>query len=309
MTDDTRDLTGARWSSAVRCARRAVYEHQRAPRGEYPRRLKDYFLRGQVWDAHMGAMIADEYAADGVSVEVQVTVPWPHEDPFGTGHADVLVNRTTIKEVTTHADNKVQRIKCLQGAGYALEHPTAIAADLITIDPNTGRWTEVPIDVEALKPEVDAIQGAVYAGIHFGVLPERVGADPDDAACYGCPFKAHCWHDWQTPPDEVISGRAQAALDRYLQAKARVDAMSEVVKLREGEAREAKADLMALVPLGRKVMVGDRPVNRVRVSGHRSLSLADAEAAGHSLPDNLKPFLRESEDYEQVYISKPRGTT
>jgi hypothetical protein len=182
--------------------------------------------------------------------------------------------------------------KALQVAGYAL-NDACDAALVVSVDPSTGDRRDYPIDLGGLEPTVRRIEGIVVEGIRSGDLPCRTCKHPNDGPAQWCPYVAPCFADWERPLiDEVIGADENA---RRL-----ADATDEVGRLRAElhraeELRDVLRDeLRPFVPAGETVAAGMVDVRR-SVSTLRSLSLGQAEKAGHKLPPVFEEFVSVSE--------------
>lgn len=279
-------LEGARWSTAVRCPRAAVYEAQDAPRREWTVEEQRFFRRGAAW----GKLIADDVCAElrdqGRRPRREVEVPWPAADPVGVGHADIYIpHQREIVECFSTADGGVQAQKTLQAAGYCLNHPRAESASLISVDTHTGEDHVYPINVEALRPRVEEIQAAVVSGIRGGELPARTCQTPIDGA--RCPFRDHCFADWEWPPiDELLGGRdllRQLADESDLLGEIRDQERSQKAVVEQTRDRVARLALPDPETPGRVEVAADGVSVTISTSIGESFSLADARKAGHDL--------------------------
>jgi hypothetical protein len=300
-TDENRTLTGARWSSVTRtgCARVGVYGHQHAPIDELPDRrreeLRRYFTRGKLLEEWA---ISEDLASGALSdrIERQVEIPWPLradlDEPIGTGHADVYdpVERGIVEYVSTAGaalpDGKVE-----QAAGYALNHPGAEAAVVVSIDPHTLERREYPIDLSGVEPRVRDLEDAVVAGV-AGDLPARVCGAPSDGYHRGCPFVSHCFDGWQPTPLDQLVGLDQD-LEALADAEDDVAAAKEVLERASERREEIRAKLRPVLIAGEEYK-GAKARIRVKRSVwvlNGGLSMSDAAKAGHELPADLRAFV------------------
>ena len=301
-------LTGPRWSSAVMCPRKAVYEAQNAPRRDpTPTELRR-FRRGQVWEEAVVQDVVAELKEQGRRPRRQETVQWPIADPVGTGHMDCYIpSEKTVLEVVSNAGGTLPAYKALQVAGYALNHPNAEKAYVLSVDTHTGDDPAYPIDLDALEPRIRDIEEQVVSGIRSGEPPCRVCRTPADGPAQMCAFVEHCFQGWEWPPLAELLTKA-SEMEALADAE---DLVSERRKAlaRASEARDAlRETLRPLIPVeetvdqktGRpkKVAEGEAAGVRIRRSifSKTTLSLADAQKCGVSVPDVLEPFVKTHEE-------------
>lgn len=303
MSEDTRDLRGARWSTAVRCARAAVYQGTGAPRAEPSQKMLGYFLRGDVFGKYAAReLVIPYYRAQGRRPKAEAEVPWPPEDPIAICHPDIIVpHEKRVIEVYSNTGLEVLHHKCLQGAGCALALGYR-EVEVLVIDPNTSEYITRPVDLDALEPEVRQLWDAVYAGVVFGQVPERVCRTPWDSMAFGCPFVAHCFQDWEEPPGPTLKDiNAVAALasvrNRLSEARKDVERLAEEERLQR-ERLPIEPDVWHLA--------GNVEVKRQIRKGRRTLSLSDMKAAGVELPPHVQEWIKEGDPYEVWYIREAK---
>lgn len=307
---DERQLTGARWSTITRtgCARAGVYGYQHAPQDELREsrreQLERYFERGKMIEEWA---VAKDLASGALSAETkrQAAIPWPLRAPVGTGHADAYdpAERGIVEYVSTD-QAALSEGKVLQAAGYALNHPEAVQAVVVSIDPHTLVRRDYPIDLEGVAPRVRDLEDAIVAGI-AGDMPDRVCAQPSDGYHRGCPFVGVCFEGWEpTPLDQLIG------LDEKLE---RLADLTDQAKDAEQHAERVKAERDALRDELRPLLVAGEAyrASEARILVKRSawvqtggFSLSDARKAGHTLPAELEAFVSPPSERERWTITR-----
>lgn len=291
---DTRDLTGPRWSSAVMCPRKAFYEAVEAPRRQWTDVELQRFRRGQVWEEAVVSDVVDGFRRQGRRPRRQETVAWPAEDPIGTGHIDAYIpSEHTVIEVVSNAGGHLPEYKVLQAAGYALNHPNADKAFVLSVDTHTGSDPVYPIDLSGVEPRVREIEAAVVTGVQTGDAPCRVCRTPFDGPAQMCPFVEHCFQDWTFPPLEELLADPKE-LEQLADAEDTVSDARKALKEAEEKRDALRDELRPLVPANAESLAGGITVRRT-VFDSTSFSLADARKAGHSLPRKLRAFEKTSE--------------
>jgi hypothetical protein len=287
-------LTGPRWSSAVMCPRKAFYEAVDAPRREWLPHELQRMRRGQVWEEAVVADVVDGFRRQGRRPRRQETVAWPAADPIGTGHMDCYIpsERSAI-EVVSNAGGQLPDYKCLQVAGYALNHPNADQAFVLSVDTHTGDDPVYPIDLSGLEPRVREIEDTVYEGVKTGVPPERTCRTPFDGPAQFCPFVEHCFADWTFPPLEELLADPKE-LEQLADAEDDVSDARQTLKDAEEKRNDIRSRLRPLVPANAESIAGGITVKRT-VSPRTLFSLSDARKAGHDLPEPLQAFVKTSD--------------
>lgn len=301
------DLTGPRWSSAVMCPRKAVYEAQDAPRRDWTEQELRRFRRGQVWEEAVVRDVVDEFRAQGRRPRRQETVAWPAAHPVGTGHIDCFIpSENAVIEVVSNAGGQLPEYKALQAAGYALNHPRADKAFVLSVDTHTGDDPTYPIDLSSLEPRIRAIEDQVVTGVQSGTPPERVCRTPADGPAQFCPFVDHCFADWEWPPlEELLTDAAE--LDALADAEDLVGDRRAQLKKAEAARDELRDRLRPVLRLeeyedpktgetkqAAEGMAGGVSVRR-SVFSKTTFSLADAHKCGVNLPKRFDPFVKKSD--------------
>jgi hypothetical protein len=290
-------LTGPRASTLSRgCARQAYYEAIDAPRRPHTAQEERWFRRGHAVSNALRNEIVDELRADHQAPRRELEIPWPAKDPIGVGHADLYVPRDhRIVEITSTAGADLDAHKARQAAFYALEHPRAEEAMVISVDPSTFEDRAYPINPEAYEAEIRNLQQQLISGLRTGEPPARACQTPLDAIGYLCPFASTCFgDDWEWPvldqalDPEVIDQVAElAGWDAIVR--------DERAQLKASEAGRAvtREWLAPRLPVDEEILVGDHRVKRT-VSEVERFSLADCRKAGFELPEQLEAFVSKS---------------
>lgn len=293
MSTSSQDLvlTGPRLSSAVRCPRMAVYQGLEVEGRAHTQEELRRFQRGHALADVAKVQIAEDLAAQGRDVELEVEIPWG--DGY-VGHADVRIpDEGSIVEITTTKDADLPEHKPLQAAAYAIETGSPAAA-VLSIDPSTGEERVYPINIDAFRDRWDDIKGQVVAGVRDGVLPDRVCRHPMDGPAVFCPFAGrdgHCFQDWAPTVEHVDAAGAFQALadieDEIAQAAAK-DTLEEL-KVRRDDIR---AEVLAYVEAGAgEHIAGGVSVKVTDVAEGEGFSLAQMRKAGFDLPTELEAFV------------------
>lgn len=316
-------LTGIRWSDAVICPRRAVYQGLNIPAEPYSEETLGYFRRGRI----LGRVIAEELAERLVEQgrpagKAEVEVPWPAANPIATGHADYYIpDETTIVENVSNADCHLPPHKAVQAAGYAINHPTATAALVRSVDPSSYREVGHPIDFEGLRPMVEAIQAEVVAGVKDGVIPDRFRPlrrdletgelgfgdeveSPMSQPCRDCPFRRECWKSWEPYPVGKLPEKYDADLERLAELEDKLGRVKKGLKSETDERDALRDKLEGMMVEGGRYRGGDVEVRWTEVAPRRSFRLGDYETAGHELPEDAKPFVSEGGGYRRWTVKR-----
>lgn len=307
MTTDVANLTGPRWSQAVRCTRAAAYQALGVEGLPYSEDTLRRFMRG----THVGRAMADtvvaEMASQGRTALTEVECYWPPDDPIGVGHADLyLPDESTVDEVYSTTDTTFPRMKALQVVGYCIALG-ATEAKVLVVNPNTYECRVYPVNVEALRSEVEGLMAEVATAVRDGVIPERLNGDPKanpgSFDCQDCPFRMTCWEGWEPPPAGSLPGCEDdlvrlVDLEREIKRTPRGDHVLEM----EAERDAIRERLRGLMEPGVDYYEAGIRVRRTEVNGRRSFSFSAAEAAGFALPADLLPFISEGKPSDRWLI-------
>lgn len=303
--DDDRDMTGARWSSAVVCPRKAVYEHYEAPEDEHDDpRVHGWRLRGNLIAQAVKRQVIDMLKAEGRRPQFEVEIPWGRPQ-VGVGHADFYTpHRRTITELYTSAGCEIHPRKVLQLVGYVINHPRAEAGELLIVDPSTGEDRTVPVDIETHRPEVERIIDVVSAGVHDGVLPDRVCKHPGDGPTMFCNRVNHCFQDWVETPLDRVGREFEQLADELLEIKERARIDKANAAQYAARAKEIQGVLKEVIPAdGVARAIGTVKVQRTLVPGYWKVSLADMRKAGVEVPELIEPFMKQTADSERWTVN------
>lgn len=308
-----RTLTGVRWSSAVICARRAVYEGLGVEREEWSAQMLAIFRRGRFIGAAIAADIEADLLDQGRPAGVaEREVPWPVAAPIGVGHADYLiVDERRIIEVVSSAGCELPRHKAIQAAGYAVNDPDADEATVLSIDPGSYVERPYPLDIDGLIDDVLELEQMIVAGIRDGEIPRRAlrpnGHEevegPTEHPCFACPFKRTCWATWEPWPTVNLPETMGPKLVRLAELEDHL-ARHKKSPDEEAERAELRAQVRARMTEGVDYTAGGIKVRFVEVAPSRRFSLTDAEKAGHTLPQTLEAFVTESGGYDRWTVRR-----
>lgn len=302
MATVERTITGARWSSAVRCARRAVYDHQDAPKSEPSEQQRRWWRRGKAVEAAIRGEIFAELRADGRRPRAEEEIPWPATDPVGVGHADAWIpSERMIIEIKSNGEAGLTREAALQTAGYAI-NKRADQAVVISVDSNTFEERHYPISLDGLADEVHEIENRVAHGCRTGSLPERACRHPNDTPAFFCPYVEHCFQDWQRPEPDVLLLDEEARVLAELEDDVRQ--ARDAVKAAERSRDEQRAALRPYLDPGQEVETASVRVRVSAIEPRRSLSLADMTKAGVAVPEHLEPFVKAGEPSERWTVRR-----
>ncbi len=252
-----------------------------------------YLSRGQLFGLYVAQQYEAKYGRKNVLREVEI--PWPLDDPIGTGHADVLViPERLIVEVfsTVTVGGASVKPKVEQAKQYVRFSPDADAGAVHVVNPaDLTRERAFPVILtDEDTARIDAKVLDVRAAIAGGPLPERVCQKPGDAIGRFCPFADTCFEDWQEPPVIEI-GPEHAALARMAYD---VDRACRASKDAEKQYGEQKKELLAIlaekVPAGTDVTCGQVKMRRSEVAGRTTYAIDLAIEAGVVDADTLEPF-------------------
>lgn len=296
-------LTGARASSAAICPRRAVYEHHDAPREESTEQMKGWFRRGHAWARVVREAIVEGLHEEGRRPRIEEVIPWPARDPIGEGHADLYIpHEQRIIEVVSNAGATLPSHKPLQAGLYIRNHPRATCGDVLAVDTHTGEERIYPVEMAGLAEELDKIESQVLAGIRDGEIPPRVGDAPWSGPCAMCAFSRHCWDGWERPDPEALPEFA-ADLARLADLEDAIAAMKAGESIM-AEREEVRARLRGHIVAGHEYESGGIRVKRTEVAGSETFSLKAMRDAGHTLPEDLAPFVNRGRGSERWTVKR-----
>lgn len=303
MAIDTRNLSGARASSAVRCIARA--EHEALGTIGDPEAqawLQKHFKRGvNVGKAWASGMVASE---DHNDFELEAEIPWG----LGwTGHADLLDHRNHVVWEAYHAAGGAFREeKALQAAFYADEKGPDWKAFLAVIDTTDVSDEEgfavqpYEINVDGLRERVRGIKARVVAAVEAGAvnMDDRVGDSPHHAECRSCPFSAVCHAGYVAPiPEDILGLESTFEELRITESDLHhSEAKTRLIKERRDGLRDQVREYL---PAGQPVACGGTIIRRTEVAGRVTFKISDARKAGFQLPDELVPFVSEGKPSER----------
>lgn len=300
-------LAGPRWSSAVVCSRRAVYEGLGLPREPYSPELLAIFRRGRFIGEAIARDLSASLAEQGRPVgQPEREVPWPARDPIGVGHADYYVpDEAKIVEVVSAANGDLPAHKPLQAAGYALNDPEAQAAVVLVVEPSSFREQAHPVDLDGLADAVAAIEEAVLRGVRDGVLPERPAhvEHPGMRPCFDCPYRRECWKTWEPFPVGQLPERLHEELVELAELEDEISRSKKIAHLEERRA-EIRETLKGLMIEGGVYRGGGITVKWTAVAPRRVFRLADFEKTGHELPPDAAEFVSESGGYDRWTVKR-----
>jgi hypothetical protein len=299
------DLTGPRWSSAVICPRRAVYDAQEAPRDPMPERIEGARWRGQVIGKAVAAEIVARWRAQGRRPRVEVEVPWPSNDPVGIGHMDVwLPSEKRVVEIKTQAACELTAPAALQAAGYALNYKAARHAAVVVVDPVSGLDREYPIHVAGLARKVAEIEQQVVAGVREGELPERVCRTPADGPALICPYVTWCFADFQV--EHVPAPEMGAAFQRLAEIERMMKFSKHETETLASEREQLRAELRPHLELGVDHVAGGYRVRVIEIPEIERFSLTDYRKAGYEADERMASFVKTQKASERWYLAEIR---
>lgn len=305
MSIDTRNLRGARASSAVRCIAKAEHEALGTSRDDENQAwLEKHFRRGvnvgRAWAA--GFKAQHQYPSE---VELEAEIPWGLS---WVGHADAVdFEHKMVYEVYHAAGGEFREAKALQAALYADSLGPEFGAELQVIDSTNVSDEEgfavqpYEINVDGLRDRVRDIKDRVVAAVQDGsVNPnDRVGDSPHHSECFSCPFRSHCWDGWQPPqPDEVVG--LEDLVEQYRIVDGDLAGASQKKASLERQRDELRDAIRPYTRVGIPLDAGTGiTIRRTEVAGRISVKLGDFRKAGYQIPSELEPFVSESKPSER----------
>lgn len=313
LAGDRPDLVGARWSSAVRCIARAEYQAL-GIQGDDDATffLTEAFARG-VNAADNWVQARKRYhEAIGDKFYTEVEIPW---GPLGrwTGHADAVIispgseHPKLVVECYHSSKGEFREEKALQVAFYAHKlsesEPRGSAPyEAMLVALNTGalgdegfETTPYAVDVQGLLPRVREIEAKIalaYAEEMVN-LDDRVGDGPHHSECKSCPFREHCWADYEPPSIEENAAMADV-LDRLILAQSNAAHLRAASDEAADLVRALKDQVRPFTVPGKPVQAGGIMVSRTLTAPRKSFRVTDYLKAGHHLTPTMLDFARES---------------
>lgn len=302
-------LTGARWSSAVRCPAKAEHEALNSPREEnQPAWLDRAFSRG----FHVGEAWAMIQASRLENAERELEVPWGPPEFGWRGHVDLAdMNERVVYEAYHSKQHDFREEKALQAAGYAISlgadwRAVLVAIDATDVDADGGFAIKpYPVEVDGLRERVLDIQARVVTAAALGEYnpADRISDTPNHAECKACPFSHICHAGYVPPAPEEIVGLE----DKFEELRItdsdlhHAEARIKDIKGRQKGLREQVREY--LTP-GIPVTSGDTTVIVREVSGRTTFSVTDYTKAGNQIPDSLLPFVKHGKGHERWDVTK-----
>lgn len=285
-----------RWSSAVNCPRKAVYEAQGAPRREPWQKELNINFRGHSVERDVIDLIAQANCETcrsvvdqglrslnhpGCYLERQPKIKWPG----GYLHPDavILEPRTPI-EILSSVNLKPELVdrKKRQLAGQIFyDHEAGDMGLLIIANPATMDMEQIPfhLDHEWIT-RVLAVTDEALTALETGTLPERVCEKPADAIGHFCPFEEHCFEGWEPEPlPEINTSQAAALVGQwYSIRKTERTYESHIKQLRRGRS-DVEAELAAMPEFAQpgEYLVGGVKLRREDRRGTRTFNFDRAE--------------------------------
>jgi hypothetical protein len=309
MSIDTRNLTGARASSAVRCITKAQHEALGTPRDdEATQWLEKHFRRG----VNVGRAWANSAAALIPGAILEAEVRWGPPEYGWVGHVDLLdPTNKRIYEAYHAAGGAFREEKALQAAFYADEFGPEWTAELAVIDTtdvsDEDGFAVQPyeINVDGLRDRVRDIKHRVITAVEAGAWnpADRVSDTPHHSECRSCPFSATCHAGWQPPAPQDIPGLEDKfeALRITESDLHHAEAQAKTVKQRRDLQREA---IREFLEPGIPATSGDTTITVTEVKGRTSVKLGDFTKAGHQIPDELAPYVTIGKGHERWDVTK-----
>lgn len=279
-----------RASSAVDCARKAVYEHRGAPAREFTDRERRILFRGKQMGKDYALMMAAKYGADDVQAERKV--PWPDPEGPWVGHMDVYImsQHLPIEVLSSQAGMAQIERKMLQVALYTVfDADAGDRARVVLLNPVDYSEDRLDFTVDAeWRARVATVVSSVQEALAAGSLPERVCRKPSDAIGHFCRVADTCFEGWEPPePAHIVSDpdvrRLAAALWSAKETERIARKELETIK---GNREQVQADLAALLEPGEYV-VGPLKVKRTHIETAPRPNAAKIRAAKFPLPDEF----------------------
>lgn len=321
MSIDTRNLRGARASSAVICAARAEYEGLGFDRtDETPAYLERAFARGKKVGVLWARILRDDLIATGrdpAELIVEDECPWGPPEYGYVGHADLTDYGEKIVHEIYHAKGGAYREhKGWQAAWYAISKGPEWRAQVDVIDTTKDELESddegfsiqsYDVNPAGLRQHILELQARVVTAVALGEVnpADKVSQSPHHAECRSCAFMSTCHAGWRpTPPDEVPGLEADFDALRILQADlAGAEAkVSEIKRMRDEKRDGVREYLQPGVP----VLSGDTVIKVIEVKGRTTVSLTDYQKAGHEIPAELEAFVKHGKPSERWFVDQAK---
>lgn len=297
-------LEGSRWSSAVICPRRTLYEYHHEPSDKVPKELEGLFWRGKV----LGNAYQEKFAEENPGWVVEMDAPWGNfkGEPIGVAHAD-LGNVTLQKNIEVKtAVRGVQRHAYLQAAGQAVFLGFE-RAELHVIDVASGNTDIIPVNVEAFRDEVEVIVQDITDSLEHNTVLPRVCDTPGDWRARGCMHRTRCFAGWLGDVDisEEVEQTVHLDEEETLQQLKALDMEIKDAKKHlenlHGSRDFLREKIRPTLATGVWIPFGDGEwqVRVTEVTGTRSLSVGRMEAAGWDVPPAFSGLVTEGKGYER----------
>lgn len=284
-------LTGARWSSTVRCARMGAYSALGAIPAPHSEHVAGLFERGHDIEEVFARRLGMDYTGP---VEREVPIRWgddwelhcdfllPEQD---RRHLEVKSNQqiNTVPGPEVEIEGVRSKASVLQVVGAATFDPAGGTAAVAVMSPLTYLHREYRVDVnDDLVGVVRDLEARVMHALASGELPERVCKVPSDAVGRFCPYRDTCFADWELaetrePVDAAVSllaAQLREVEDEYRAAK---DDLAGVAEQRADLRRQVRDYTMPGVEYD---LGGVRVKRSISQRGRRTFKLSDALATG-----------------------------
>lgn len=315
MSVQTRELSGARASSAVICPARAEYEGLQADRtDDTPAYLERAFNRGRKVGVLWARIMRDDLIATGrdpAELVVEDKCAWGPPEYGWEGHADLADYGERVVHEIYHAKGGVYREhKGWQAAWYAISKGDEWRAQVDVVDTSSEELASedegfsiqsYDVNVPGLRAHVLGLQARVVTAVALGEVnpADKISDTPRHPDCQSCAFMTTCHAGWQPPHPAGIPGLEDVFValrvtdaDRKAQASA--------LKKTEDRRKELIEQIIEVFPdESSSVTSGDVTVKRTVVKPGVSFSLTDAIKAGHSLPAELEAFAKPRKGFDK----------
>lgn len=320
--DEAQRLTGARWSSTVKCPRQGAYSALGAIPSPRSEAVEGMLERGHdledVYHRHLeqrysGQIIREVAYTWGAGWELHLDFLLPELE---RDHREVKSNRLlSIPGPELELEGVRSLAPVLQVAGAAVFDPEGGTASVAVISPTNYLEREYPVTIGAdLEGMVLRLRDLVVHAVETGELPERVCSVPSDGIGRFCPFVDTCFSEWEAlaetrvddGPVAVLAGQLRAADEALAAAKETAGELT-------AERDELRRQLRDYLNPGIEYVLGGVRVKRtVAAKGSRSFKFTAACAAG-AIPredvdgplSRLGSFVSESKPAERWTVGDP----